>query len=339
MSLHDIIMQRAAIKAQNDFAPSNFESLLLGAAQTATDVIQQRQEAKAKQREKEADFERQQKAIDKARTTNAGKMEEKITIGPKGTTIEFTTPKPIAKEKPSATQLEAAKIIGTGVIPETVEESIQIISKQKQQEQQNKILEAKSKQEADLLQQNFANANVLRDDFVKESGNFSEVQDSFGRVLASTNDPSASGDLALIFNYMKMLDPGSVVRESEFANAAATGALGERFIAAGKKIAKGERLSQAMRKDFADRANKLYLTQRSIQKKRTDTYIGRAERAGVNPADVVFDIIDFDESGEVKSKKETFGSDVSFNSVEEAESANLPVGTKIIINGRRAVIE
>ena len=29
----------------------------------------------------------------------------------------------------------------------------------------------------------------------------------------------------------------------------------------------------------------------------------------------------------------------SFNTLEEAESANLPIGTKIIINGRRAVVE
>jgi len=48
---------------------------------------------------------------------------------------------------------------------------------------------------------------------------FRSVRSAYGRILASADKPSAAGDLALIFNYMKMLDPGSVVRESEFRTA------------------------------------------------------------------------------------------------------------------------
>ena len=88
---------------------------------------------------------------------------------------------------------------------------------------------------------------------------FQGIVDSYARVQASIEGgSSAAGDLSLLFNYMKMLDPGSVVRESEFANAAATGGLGERFIAAGQKLKVGERLSPAMRSDFVDRAEKLF---------------------------------------------------------------------------------
>ena len=42
---------------------------------------------------------------------------------------------------------------------------------------------------------------------------FAEQASAYGRVVASAEDPSPAGDLALIFNYMKVLDPGSTVRD------------------------------------------------------------------------------------------------------------------------------
>ena len=54
MSLHDIIMQRAAHKARNNFMPSNLESLDITAANVATDFINKQQATKEAQREKEA---------------------------------------------------------------------------------------------------------------------------------------------------------------------------------------------------------------------------------------------------------------------------------------------
>jgi hypothetical protein len=101
-------------------------------------------------------------------------------------------------------------------------------------------------------------ADRIRDDFMKAGGEFVKVRDSYARVLASAKEPSAAGDLSLIFNYMKMLDPGSVVRESEFATAAASGSLGERVKGQVAKIQSGQRLSDNVRKDFVDRSNALY---------------------------------------------------------------------------------
>ena len=61
---------------------------------------------------------------------------------------------------------------------------------------------------------------------------------------------AGAADLALIFNYMKMLDPGSVVRESEFALAASTGGIASRVAAFWDKIIKGGTLDEAMRRDL-----------------------------------------------------------------------------------------
>jgi len=129
----------------------------------------------------------------------------------------------------------------------------------------------------------------LRKDFESQSKDFFSINQSFERVKAASDEPSAAGDLALIFNFMKMLDPGSVVRESEFANAAATGSFGQRFIAAGNRLARGERLSAVMRKDFTGRAKKLFDSQFGLHKKRQKKFGDIADRRGFDVDSVVFD--------------------------------------------------
>lgn len=150
----------------------------------------------------------------------------------------------------------------------------------------------------------------LRTEFNTLSKDFRTIRDSYGRVLASTEDPSAAGDLALIFNYMKILDPGSVVRESEFANAAASGSLGQRWIAVGRKLLAGERLSPKMRADFADRAKRLFKSQKNIQSRLIKKYSGLAERSGISAKDVITEI-------EMKQQTEISNNKVS-NAISEA---------------------
>lgn len=57
-------------------------------------------------------------------------------------------------------------------------------------------------------------------------------------------------DVALIFSFMKMLDPGSVVRESEFANAQNTAGVPERIRVVWNKLLRGDKLSQQQRDKF-----------------------------------------------------------------------------------------
>ena len=130
-------------------------------------------------------------------------------------------------------------------------------------------------------------SNVFRKEFNALSKDFTKSRDAFLRVEASAVDPSAAGDLALIFNFMKVLDPGSVVRESEFANAAASGAFGERVKAAGLRILNGERLSPVMRADFLNRAKRLFKAQQGNQNKLIKRYRALSTRFGVNPEDVI----------------------------------------------------
>lgn len=147
-----------------------------------------------------------------------------------------------------------------------------------------KETERKAKQiGGDISKETFQREKDLRTEYRKDLGDFPKIRDSFGRVKASAKDPSAAGDLALIFNYMKMLDPGSVVRESEFANAANTGSVPQRIWAKYNKVLEGERLSSKMRSDFLDRSERLFGEMNKMANNVRDVYEKQATEYGLNP--------------------------------------------------------
>ena len=128
---------------------------------------------------------------------------------------------------------------------------------------------------------------------------FSDQTSAYGRVVASVDDPSPSGDLALIFNFMKVLDPGSVVREGEFATAQNAGGIDQRTRGLYNRITSGERLTPEQRADFADRATRLYSEAQGQYQSLAEQYAGFAKQAGL-PVDQV--IPDFSYSKDLYRK-------------------------------------
>lgn len=100
------------------------------------------------------------------------------------------------------------------------------------------------------------NENDLRKEFnsLPEVKDFNKVRTSYDKVILAGENPSAAGDISMIFNYMKILDPGSVVREGEFATAQNAAGVPQRVINQYNKIVKGERLSEDQRSDFMNQA-------------------------------------------------------------------------------------
>ena len=105
----------------------------------------------------------------------------------------------------------------------------------------------------------------LRGEFTKQLGTFTDVQDGYRRLIAATeqreanpNSVSPASDIALIFGYMKMLDPGSVVREGEYATAQNAAGIPDRVRNAYNKAIQGEFLTDNQRQDFVDTADRLY---------------------------------------------------------------------------------
>lgn len=96
----------------------------------------------------------------------------------------------------------------------------------------------------------------LRKEYNDNTKGFTEVRSAYDRVQASQDN--AVGDLSLIFGYMKMLDPGSVVREGEFATAQNAAGVPDRVVNLYNRILRGERLNPEQRGAFKTQAGQLY---------------------------------------------------------------------------------
>lgn len=87
-----------------------------------------------------------------------------------------------------------------------------------------------------------------------------------------------SADLALIFNFMKMLDPASVVRESEFALAEATGDLPDWLKKEWLKVTDGGRLTADMRRNIMRQARSQYNSAENRLRQMHKDYVKRGEQ-------------------------------------------------------------
>lgn len=109
-----------------------------------------------------------------------------------------------------------------------------------------------------------------------------EMRSAYGQVTESLSKGTPAGDLAGATKFMKLLDPGSVVRESELYLAmSATGAL-DRFTNYANSVIKGTKLTPAQRKDFQQLADKLFADSTSTYNAKRNEYVGLGTSYGLN---------------------------------------------------------
>jgi hypothetical protein len=106
----------------------------------------------------------------------------------------------------------------------------------------------------------FKNERDLRNDFqgLPTTKAFREVQGAYDQINFALKNPSAANDLAAATKFMKLLDPGSVVRESELAMAMSATGLLDRVNNYADMMAKGYKLTPKQREDFYKSAEGLY---------------------------------------------------------------------------------
>ncbi|MGH6631735.1 MAG: hypothetical protein ACREB0_00120 [Sphingopyxis sp.] len=179
---------------------------------------------------------------------------------------------------------------------------------------------AKGKLPGERANQQFANAANLRGEYNKQAAEFTGASEAYQKIQSSVANPSAAGDIALIFNFMKVLDPSSTVREGEFATVAQSGGLPARVQTLYNKMVNGE-LPAGVRADVVKRSGELY----SGQQKRFNEivkprYEGLAKRYGIDPNEVV-------------SSPDAQGAPAQFNTEQEAVAAGIKPGTRVVIGG------
>lgn len=116
---------------------------------------------------------------------------------------------------------------------------------------------------------------------------YTDVDASFQKVQAAAKDPTAAGDLSLIYGFMKMVDPGSSVKEGEFASAQNAGGVDDKLRALYNNLKQGQRLTPEQRSDFVARAQQMYAAHVQQLNDAGTRYGDIAKRAGVDPEDVI----------------------------------------------------
>lgn len=105
-------------------------------------------------------------------------------------------------------------------------------------------------------------------------------------IKDSAASGTGAGDLALINTFIKMLDPGSVVRESEFAQAQDTAGLLSKLAASLGRVQSGQVLVPAQREEFARLADQ-YMTAAGVQEKKVREGLNFIVKSyGLNPESV-----------------------------------------------------
>jgi hypothetical protein len=110
----------------------------------------------------------------------------------------------------------------------------------------------------------FEQEEKLRKEYQARSKVYGELGSTFANIKSSAGAKNGPGDIALITGFMKMLDPGSVVRETEFATARDTAGLFTQLQNRLEKAKNGQLLSSAQRDEYVA-LSKQYLD--SAQKK------------------------------------------------------------------------
>jgi len=136
----------------------------------------------------------------------------------------------------------------------------------------------------------FSQENTLRSQYLTQTQPYTGIAQAFNKVSAAAKNPSAAGDLSLIFGYMKILDPASVVREGEFATAQNAAGIPTQVSNMYNKVLSGERLSETQRSDFMNQARNLVKSQKgqldnfnSVYKDIASNYKLDAEKIIIDP--------------------------------------------------------
>jgi hypothetical protein len=209
--------------------------------------------------------------------------------------------KPIDQTLIEKNLVNAGLTKGTPQFQNALKQILGIDPQAQQKEQTEKQLKADLKA-SDTV---FDRAKKLRAEIATASTEFNKINSAFGRIEASSKDPSAAGDLALIFNFMKMLDPGSVVRETEFATAESAAGVPDRIRNQFNKVRSGERLGLNQRADFLNQAKKIFVRSQEDNVKAVNNIIDIGEQFGVSKSQLIGreegdepQVIQFDRSGQ-----------------------------------------
>lgn len=132
-----------------------------------------------------------------------------------------------------------------------------------------------------------ANEGKLRDDYDRDMKDFNTARQAFSRLQTAASDNTGTSDIALVYNFMRTLDPTSTVREGEFATAQNSGSLPQSVMNAYNKALKGERLQPEQRQQFVQTGAHQFQSYQDRANQLNQRYSGIAQSYGFDPSRIV----------------------------------------------------
>jgi hypothetical protein len=114
---------------------------------------------------------------------------------------------------------------------------------------------------------------------------FSDMKTAYSQVITSLNQNTPIGDVAGATKMMKLLDPGSVVRETELGIAMAASGRMDRLQYYFNNFISGEKLTPTQRDDFKQLSAELYAAAGQAYNQKRDEYFGFGSQYGFKNLD------------------------------------------------------
>jgi len=168
--------------------------------------------------------------------------------------------------------------VDTTIDPSTGKSNLVFVSDKQIAEQPNRFIPQEKKANTTNIK-NFDPSETplkIRKQYLGESKDFIERNDSRNAILSNTNIPfkkrTAQDDFTLVYKYYKFVDPGSVVKETEFENLENVGSAGDKIKRIIPKWTKGTTLTQSQVQGLEKAMEREFPSYRKDQVKRENTY-------------------------------------------------------------------
>lgn len=128
--------------------------------------------------------------------------------------------------------------------------------------------------------------NSLRDDMRQDLAikTFKQARPLYDSIEAAAQLSNGVGDLAMLRNFARLLDPNTGVREEEYRSMqSAVGSLRAMGVRITKGMVTGEQLTDAGRKEFLRAAKEIYSSYTTRATSAMDLFKGHAKRLGLDP--------------------------------------------------------
>jgi hypothetical protein len=127
----------------------------------------------------------------------------------------------------------------------------------------------------------------LRTSFLGQIQPHVQISQAYRKIEAAPE--TAAGDMSRIFGYMKILDPGSTVREGEYASAENARGVPSTVMATYNKVLNGQRLTPQQRQEFTQSAGDLVNSQKQQFETQKKYYSDVATHYKIAPQNIIYD--------------------------------------------------